>query len=169
MDKTFLDVLVEYPAIAMQKIGGNQKVVEFLTNIKDIDMSGDEAAEVYAKNLFDFGFVPQTVDEASAYICVETNMIKAPTPTMQNMRMYVTVVCHNNFMGIDTSVFKGIIGNRRDNLARCVDKVLNGSEVFGIGQLKLESAMVVAAPAGFSARELTYSISDFKKKVGAGR
>ena len=169
MDKNTLEVLVEYPVKAMQVIGSDQGVVELLTNIKDVDMSGDEAATVFDENLFDYGYVPQTTDEATAYICVETNMVKTPTPTMQNLRVYVTVVCHRGFMRIDPSVFKGVVGNRRDNLSLRIDGLLNGAEVFGIGQLKLESAIVVAAPTGFTARELTYSISDFTKRAGVLR
>ena len=131
MANTCLDFLVEYPATAMQRIGGSQDVVELLTNVPGVDMDGDTA--------------------------------------MQNIRVYVTIMCHKSFMQIEPSKFKGMVGNRRDNLSRLVDNLLNGSDAFGLGQLKLESAIVVPAPTGFSARELTYSISDFKKRVGVGR
>lgn len=169
MANTCLDFLVEYPATAMQRIGGSQDVVELLTNVPGVDMDGDTAAQVFDNNIFDYGYVPSTVDEASAFVCVEANMIKAPTPSMQNIRVYVTIMCHKSFMQIEPSKFKGMVGNRRDNLSRLVDNLLNGSDAFGLGQLKLESAIVVPAPTGFSARELTYSISDFKKRVGVGR
>lgn len=166
MDKNALEVLVEYPVKAMQMIGSDQGVVELLTNIKGVDMDSDDAASVFDENMFDYGYVPQTTDEATAYVCVETNMVKAPTPTMQNLRVYVTVVCHRGFMNIDPSVFKGVVGNRRDNLSLRIDRILNGSDALGIGRLKLETAMVVAAPTGFTAREMTYSISDFSKRAG---
>ena len=83
--------------------------------------------------------------------------------TMQGMRLYITVYCHKNYMDIDVSKFRGMAGNRRDNLVRLVDNELNGSDIFGIGALKLDSARVVPAPTGFTARELTYSVPDFAR------
>ena len=67
-------------------------------------------------------------------------------------------------MNIDPSKFKGMIGNRRENLTRYVDKLLSGSDIFGIGELTLTSCRAAPAPTGFSARELTYKISDFKDR-----
>lgn len=164
MANTYLDELVEYTTKALQKIGTNEKIVQLLTNNPEIDMNSDEADEVFDKYLFDYGYVDGTTEETAAYICVEAEVVQSPTPTMQNMLLYVTVICHKEFMKINPSKFKGLIGNRRENLTRFVDEVLNGSEAFGLGKLKFQSARVVPAPTGFAARELTYQVPDFKKK-----
>lgn len=164
MAKTFLDELVEYPAKAIQKLGTNQDIVSLLTDEATIDMDSDEADDVFDKYLFDYGYVDATTTEARAFVCVEAELIRSATPTIQDFRLYVTVICHKNFMSIDTRRFPGIIGNRRDNLVRSIDKVLNGSEVFGIGCLTLNSVKTISSPTGFTARELTYFISDFRNK-----
>ena len=169
MDKTYLDELVEYPVKALQKIGTNDMVVKLLTDDPDISMESDEADSVFDKYLYDYGFVDNTTEEASAYICVEAELVSTPTPTVKDLELYVQIVCHKKFMKIDTSRFKGIIGNRRDNLVRYVDELLNGSEIFGIGKLKLKTARVIPAPSGFAARELTYYIPDFQNKGGVTR
>lgn len=164
MDKTFLDALVEYPVKALQKIGTDQTVVSLLTNNPSIDMESDEADEVFEKYLFDYGYVDSTTTEAVAYVCVEAELANIPTATIKDMRLYVRVVCHKEFMDIDPAKFKGMIGNRRDNIARYVDNLLNGSDVFGIGKLDLKSCRVAPAPTGFAARELAYQVADFKDK-----
>lgn len=164
MDKTFLDEIAEYPLKALQKIGTDPTVVGLLTNNPSIDMESDDADAVFEKYLFDYCYVDSSTDEAEAYICVEAEVPKLPTPAVKDMRLYVTIICHKQFMKIDPSKFRGIIGNRRDNLARFVDVLLNGSDIFGIGKLSLASARVVPAPTGFSARELTYYIPDFRNK-----
>ena len=164
MDKTFLEELVEYPAIAIQKIGTDESIVKLLTNNPDVDMNSEEADGVFENNIFDYDYVDDTINEASAYICVESDVVKIPNSTVKNMRLYVTVKCHKKFMKIDISKFKGIIGNRRDNLSMQVDRVLNGSDLFGIGQLQLESVRVISAPAGFTARELTYKMPEFNTR-----
>ena len=38
------------------------------------------------------------------------------------------------------------------------------ADIFGIGALTLENAHTVAAPTGFTARELTYTVPDFRNK-----
>ena len=164
MANTFLDNLVEYPVKALHCIGADPTVVKLLTDNPDIDMESKDADEVFEKFLFDYIYVDGTTTEASAYICVEAETVKAPTTTMQNMKLYVTVICHKQFMKVDATKFKGMIGNRRDNLVRYVDKLLNGADIFGIGALTLENAHTVAAPTGFTARELTYTVPDFRNK-----
>lgn len=166
MDKTFLDELVEYPVKALRTIGTDPTVVQLLTDKPDIDMESDEADAVFDKFLFDYGYVDGTTAEGAAYICVEAEMAKSPTSTMQDMKLYVTIMCHKQFMKVDATKFKGMMGNRRDNLVRYTDKLLNGADIFGIGKLTLASARTVPAPTGFSAREMTYIVPDFRKWKG---
>lgn len=165
MANTFLDELVEYPVKALHRIGTDSMVAQLLTDNPAIDMESDEAYDIFDKFLFDYIYVDGTTTEAAAYICVEAETVKAPTPTMQNMKLYVTIICHKQFMKVDSIKFKGMIGNRRDNLVRYVDKLLNGSDIFGIGKLALEHAHTVPAPTGFTARELTYTVPEIRKRV----
>lgn len=164
MDNTILDVLVEYPAKALQKIGTDKTVVALLLNDPSIDVDSDRADEVFDKYLFDYDYVDGTTTETVAYVCVEADLANIPTATIKDMRLYVKVVCHKGFMNIDSLKFKGMIGNRRDNLTRYIDKLLSGSDIFGIGVLSLTNCRVAPAPTGFAARELTYKVSDFKER-----
>lgn len=164
MDKTFLDELVEYPVKALYKIGMDQTVVGLLTDNPDIDVDSDDADEVFDRYLFDYGYVDNTTTEAAAYICVEAEASGSLTESMHNMKLYVTIFCHKQFMDIEATKFKGMVGNRRDNLVRYVDALINGSDVFGIGKLTLDSVRSIPCPIGFSARELTYTVPDFRRK-----
>lgn len=163
MANTSLDKLVEYPVKALHSIGTNQTVVQLLTDNPSVDMESKEADDVFDKYLFDYMYVDGTTEEASAYICVEAEVIKAPTATMQNMKLYVTVICHKQFMKVNPSKFQGMIGNRRDNLVRYINEMLDGSDIFGIGKLSLAYAHTVAAPTGFTARELTYTVPEIRR------
>lgn len=164
MDKTFLDELVEYPAKAVQRIGTDRTVVSLLLDDPNIDMDSDEADEVFDDYIFDYGYVDNAITEARAFVCVEAELIKTSTPTIQDFRLYITVYCHKKFMRIDSKRFPAIIGNRRDNLIRSIDKLINGTDIFGIGLLTLASAKTISSPTGFAARELAYAVTDFKGK-----
>lgn len=164
MDNTFLDELVEYPVQALYRIGSDPGVAKLLLDKEEVDLDGNDGDKVFDEFLFDYGYVDGTTTEACAYICVEAEMSNSMTPSFKNMKLYVTVVCHKKFMKLDPGKFKGMLGNRRDNLARLADGILNGSDLFGVGKLKLLSARTAPAPAGFAARELVYTIPDFVKK-----
>lgn len=165
MANTFLDELVEYPVKALHCIGTDAAVVQLLTDNPNVDMDSETADAVFDKYLYDYLYVDGTTMESEAYVCVEAETAKSPTPTMQNMKLYVTVICHKQFMKVDATKFKGMIGNRRDNLVRYIDKLLNGSDIFGIGKLSFESARTIPAPTGFTARELMYSVPEFRNKM----
>ena len=64
-------------------------------------------------------------------------------------------------MKLNGRIFQGVIGNRRDNLVRYVDSLLNGETFLGIGALNLRTVKSVSSPANFTGRLLTYEISDF--------
>lgn len=155
---------MEYPVKALHEIGTDEMVVRLLTNNPSVDMDSDEADAVFDRYLFDYGYVDGTTEESEAYVCVEAEVSGVSSPTIKDMKLYVTVFCHKKFMKIDAAKFRGMIGNRRDNLVRYVDKLLNGSEIFGIGRLKLEYARTIPAPTGFTARELSYSVHEFRDK-----
>lgn len=165
MAKTFVDQLVEYPSKVVSMLGSDKTIVELLTDNPDIVIGTDEADDVFDKCLYDYGYTDETTLEAIAYICVEAEIPRVMTETMQSIKLYVTVLCQKQYMKLDPAKFKKLLGNRRDNLTRYIDKILDKSTVFGIGELNLESIRTVPSPAGFSARELEYSISDFHTKA----
>ena len=164
-DKTFLDPVVDYPAIALRAIGTDETVVKLLTNNPNIDMESDEADDVFDKYLYDYTYVDGTTTESEAYICAE---VEVTVPRGENKAsffnsvLYITIVCHNNFMKLDPTLFPGIGGNRRDNLVRYCDRLINGSDLFGVGKLTLKAVRSISAPIGFSVRELTYEVPSFK-------
>lgn len=164
MYKTNLDEIVEYPLKAIQKIGTDPTVAGLILNENLDTVTDDIADEILTENIFDYGYVDGVTTEATAYIFVEAEVARQPGATTKNMNLYVRVLCHKQFMKIDPTKFTGITGNRRDNLVRYIDALLEGSDIFGIGALKLQSVSTVAAPTGFAAREMTYSVPDFQKK-----
>ena len=155
---------MEFPALALQAIGSDKEVLALLTNNPEIDLNSDEADAVYDKYLFDYQYVDGTTEEAEAYVYAEIEITGQPTDTMRNMNLYITIVCHKKYMKLDPAKFKGSIGNRRDNLVRYIDRLLNGSTLFGIGKLRLDTITTIPSPAGFSAREITYKIPDIQTK-----
>lgn len=161
MAKTYLDQLVEYPAKIIKTISEDKYCVGFLLNKSFDEITEDDYDEALESFLFDYQYVDDTTQESAAYIWVDAEVSHVDNMRIKGMRVYVTIACHKSFMELDTDKFKGVMGNRKDNLVRYVDRLINNKLSFGIGTLKLESVRTISSINSFTLREITYSVPDF--------
>lgn len=157
-----VDELIDYSNKIIQKIASSQEVIGLILNNPSVVMGSDEALSVY-KNLYDYDFVEDTFTQDKAVIMVDADVIRADGGAIKVLEVYVQIVCSKGYMNLTPSVFKGIKGNRRDNIARQVDLLLNGSREFGIGRLELTSINTATVPRGLTSKLLTYRANDFSK------
>lgn len=161
MAKTYLDQLVEYPAEIIKKISEDKYCVGFLMNKAFVEVNEDDLEKALDENIFDYQYVDETAEKSCAYIWVEIEVSRVENSRIKDIKLYVTVVCHKDFMKLNHKVYKGVIGNRRDNIVRYVDKLLNGKSFAGIGAFALKSVKTVSPNSNFTGRLLSYDISDF--------
>lgn len=163
-DTTYLDDLVRYKKIILNELASSKDVLELLANNPSIDPDGEEAQEIIEHNMFDYDYIDTTVERSDAFIMVESEMVKPSSGTINQWYIYVQVVCAKSYNKLDKKIFRGVEGNRRDNLAREVDKLLNGGKDFGIGKLTLMSVGPAAVPSGFTSTMITYSVDNFRRE-----
>lgn len=161
MAKTYLDQLVEYPAKIIQKIAEDRYCVGLLVNKRFDDITEDDYDAVLEGNIFDYQYVDETTQQSAAYVWVEAEVGYVSNAQIKDMKIYVTVACHKTYMKLDRSKFAGTIGNRKDNLVRYIDRLLNNTNLMGIGTLKLDSVKTLSPINGFTIREITYDVPDF--------
>ena len=158
--RTDIDELVDYSYKARSLIINNQEIMALIADDPNYDLDGDTADEIEAR-VKDHDYVDETTLIADAYVMVETEMTNLSSPTMKTMYLYVNVVLSKKFMDMNPKKFKGYKGNRRDNIARLINNLLNDNRDFGVGDLKLISATVGSVPTGFTSRILTYEVPSF--------
>lgn len=161
MAKTFLDQLVEYPAKIIKKISEDKFCVGLLTNKKFSDVTEEDYDEVLDNYIFDYQYVDDTTQETKAYIWVDIEVNAVDNMQIKGVRAYITIACHKGYMKLDRTKFAGMIGNRKDNLVRYIDRLLNNANIMGIGALKLQSVKTLSPISGFAVREITYEVPDF--------
>lgn len=161
MAKTYLDQIVEYPAKVILRLAENKQCTGLILNKEFNSIDENDIDIVLEKYIKDYEYIDETTQETAAFIWVELEVSSVENKTIKGVRLYVTVSCHKNYMDLNPTTFKGIIGNRRDNLVRYIDKILNNSNLLGIGRLKLKSVRTISPINGFVAREITYEIPDF--------
>jgi len=163
---TYIDELVEYPLKALLKIAENKKCVALLLNKKPDDITFLDTENACDNHMFDYSFVNSTTQEVTAYIFIEVDVFRVENRQIKNLALYATVACHKDYMRLDNELFPGVIGNRRENIAKHIDEVLNFSDVFGIGELSLHSVRTGNLSNGFTIKELEYRTPDFHKGGG---
>lgn len=165
MDNTHLDELVEYPAKIIQRIGEDSTCIALLLNKNTKDVTEDDMDTVVNDNIFDYQYVNDTVKETAAFIMVEAEVPNVQNTQIKEMKVYITIACHKDYMKLNPSLFPGYMGNRRDNLVRYIDKLLNNQMIFGLGRLKLNYIKTMSSSnQDFTMRTLCYEISEFNVK-----
>ena len=159
---THQDQLVDYNQRICNKILSSQEVMALIANDPDLDLDSPEAAQ-WEDHIIDHAWVDDTVQESGAFVTVDVDVTDMSSGTIKDMRVYVEVLVSKTYMALTPSLFKGVKGNRRDNIVRQIDKLLNGSYDFGTGRLDATNIRTVTTANKFSGKLITYMVSDFAR------
>lgn len=155
---------IDYKAEIIAQICTSQDVIGLLLDNPSVDIDSDEAYSATEKNVFDFDYISRTVERSDAFIMVDADMIEATSGSMNAWEVYVQVVCHKKYVPLDPQKFRGVKGNRTDNLTNQIDLLLNGKRLFGIGRLELQCCKTAAVPDDFTSKLLVYRVEEFRKE-----
>ena len=165
--KSHLDELIDYKEKVIDLLGQSKAIVGLILDNPNIDMESDAAYAVFDNNLFNYDYVDSTVQIAEPYIMVETRS-ESTSPTMKDVYLLIQIVCPKLKMKLDGKIFKGVKGNRCDNLVRQIDLLLNNSKGFGIGRLELLDVDPASVPSKYSSKLITYKVPDFARDRSLG-
>lgn len=155
---------IEYKAEVISRLCSAQPVIGLLIDDTDVDIDSDEAYEAMDHNVYDYNYIDGTVKRSDAFIMVDADMVAVTSGTMNVWEVYVQVVCEKNYVPLSGKKSKGWKGNRLDNLTFQIDKLLNGTRMFGIGKLALQSCTTAVVPDSFSSKLLTYRVEEFRRE-----
>lgn len=160
---------IDYKAKAIAEIISSTDVIGLLLDDPNIDINSDKAVDALKECIFDFDYIDRTVEHSHAFIMVEADMINPTSGAFNQWELYVQIVCHKDYVALNPRIFKGVRGNRRDNLMCEVDKLLNGSDIIGVGSLELKSATTAMVPDSFTSKLLTYRVVEPRRERFGGK
>jgi len=159
---TPLDEIIDYKDLAIRKMIASQDIMSLIFDIPNIDMASDEVYDAKERNFFDYGINPDTIQTDTVSIFVQASMTGRLNENFKLMSMTISVVCNVKYIALNKKKFKGIKGNRIDNIARQIVVALTDKDQeFGIGSLTLTQCRPVSVPQGYTAVELAYQADDF--------
>lgn len=160
--QTHLDPLIDYKEDIIDMITSDQTIMGLVFDDPNIDMDGDDVFNVRKTNIFDHSYSDNTVQTDKVLILVETGLISVVSKEVNTFEVQIQVICARNYMPLDHSKFKGLRGNRRDNVLRFIAQQLYDARL-GIGALRLVDVGPVDVPRGFTSMRMTFHSSDFAR------
>ena len=130
---------------------------------KGYDKENIDEKLVY-KHVFPYLYVDDAQTETKTYICVEVSVPRTMDFTYKDMTIDIWCYCHKGIMKYSK---KGFLGTRVDIVSDMIDRLLNSSNNYGIGRLKLVSCIPLNISKTHYGRHLTYKCAEFniEKKI----
>ena len=72
--RTYLDELVDYPAIVISRLSAQQEVVDLLADKNGANVSDLLDQKGNWKAFYDYEYIPGTTQEVMAAVCVDTGL-----------------------------------------------------------------------------------------------
>lgn len=140
-------------------ICSNEKIVSLLT--------GEEHPEVPDKSLpytqvYPFQFIPETENKARTFVCFDVDILykRNTNKTFYYPVIYIWVMAHKSKMRTKK---QGVL---IDAITSEIDHMLNGSRLYGQGELELGPVERFIPTTDYLGREMVYYARDFNRSPG---
>ena len=165
---TNLDEIVDYPDAIALTLSQDQTIVGLLVDDPNVDMVNDDV-DVLGSQIYNYNFIPDVATDSLSYITIDTVVSDAKTETVKTLKVIITVISNKTNMKLKPTIFKGVAGNRRDNLVRYTDLIVRKMDNLGIGKLQLTARTPVAPVSigvtDYTAKQLVYEVPNFDRRV----
>ena len=161
-----LDELFDYKNQLIKDMLSNETVVRLLDN--SCVSKGNPKDLVY-KQVFPYEYVPDVTEHGQTFICCEVDIKDVIDKTFLTPAIYIWVFTHKSLLRLDEG------GVRVDKISSEITKEINGSRLYGQGELEIYSAKRFSPITDYQGRILTFYARDFnrlysqKKGVPANR
>ena len=149
-----LDEFYDYKNLLMELLCSSENVVRLVTD------SATEPVPNYDlpyKQIFPFEFIPETVGEGKTFICFDVDIDRVYNKTFYEPVLYIWAFTHSSKLVMPEG------GIRTDQLSVEINRELNGSRLFGLGTLELDSVGRFSPIQDYQGRVLTYVASDYNR------
>ena len=125
---TPLDEIIDYKDTAIKKMLASQDIMSLIFDTPNIDMESDAVYNARKQHFFDYGINPNTIESDTVSIFVQSSMVNRINANFKGMAVTISIVCNVGYIIRDKKKFKGIKGNRIDNIARHIVVALDDDE-----------------------------------------
>lgn len=158
-----LDEFFDYKNKLMEDLITNPEIVRLLHNDCVVDENQNTSKLIYTQ-IFPYEYVPDTVDGASTFICFDMDIQKTMNKTFLIPAIYIWVFTHKKYLRMQNES-----GIRTDKICSEIDKTINGSRYYGLGELELSSVKRFSPIENYQGRVMTFQAQDFNRPSLSGK
>lgn len=146
----------------------NQLMEDLLTNSEIVRLVNDtvtleNAEELAYTQVFPCEYVPDTVEHGTTYICFDVDILESVNKTYLLPTLYVWVFTHRSLLRLPEG------GVRTDKLCSEICNAINGSRMYGLGELNLYSVKRFAPMTDYQGKCMAFRAVDFNKQFDPNR
>ena len=149
-----LDELFDYKNQFMEDILTDPEIVKLLSD--DCKVIEHPESLVY-KQVFPYEYIPETIEHGQTFICCDVDIQKSINDTYLQPYLYVWVFTHKSKLKLDEG------GVRIDKLCSKITEHLNGSRLYGLGELDFYSVKRFAPVTDYLGKVLTFHAIDYNR------
>ena len=150
----YLDELSKYKIEIMKRLCLSKEIQSLIL----FSESENQGKEMMYKNIFPYAFIPDTVTDASTFICFDLEIQRVQNRTFKDINMLFWIFTHQSLMRTENGIRTDIISNE-------VDKILNGNKNFGLGTSELKKVLRINPAKDYHGRSLIYKTVDFNRVI----
>lgn len=122
----------------------------------------EDPKELMYKQVFPYEYIPETVEHGRTFICSDVDVDVVDGKTFLQAKLMIWVFTHSSLMRLPEG------GVRVDKLVSRICEKINGSRMYGLGELSLASSKRFAIMTDYSGKVLTFYIKDFNRPSNVG-
>jgi len=131
--------------------------VDTIVNLIDDKTTVENAPSLVYERVFPFEYVPDTIEHGHTFICCDVDIQKVPDKTFLYPVLYVWVFTHKSKLRLPEG------GVRTDKLVSEIAKAINGSRLYGLGELDLYSVKRFAPVTDYQGKVMTFHAKDWNR------
>lgn len=155
-----LSEFFDYKSQLFRDLLTNEKIVRLL--VDDEKVPSDPQELVY-KRLFPFEYVPDVTTTGQTFICCDVDINNVSNKTFLTPVLYIWVFTHKNKLKLPNG------GVRTDELCSEINKTINGSRYYGLGELELYSVRRFIPITDYLGKSMMYQAKDFNRLAENGK
>lgn len=143
----------DYKNQLMEDLLTREDIVKLIN--PDVDVK--HASSLAYKQVFPYEYVPETVEEGKTYICFDVDVQIASNKTFLSPVIYIWVFTHKSLLRLPEG------GVRTDKLCSEICKAINGSRMYGLGELDIYSVKRFAPMTDYQGKFMVFHAEEFNR------
>jgi len=150
----------DYKNQLMKDILSNQSIVDLLCH----DGSPEDARSLAYTQVFPYEYVPETTEHGRTYVCFDVDVQRGPYgKTLLDPMIYIWIFTHKSLMRLPEG------GVRVDAICHEIAKQIDGSRMYGLGELNIYSVRRFAPQMDYQGKVMSFSATDFNRQTPTGK